>query len=965
MSQNDNVFVNGLDAETGTYLMQADVAALARVIRGEATDAELQAMLRSRKRHDQFAQAVKEGDASKGHLGTVAGVDSRSLAEAGWGVIFAHDADPEVRDALHVLLELRREQCGGSYEQGGRYREFTGLRAYRPGESAKRFVERHGASVENPVDPRKIPYYLLIVGSPEQIPFRFQYQLDVQFAVGRIYFENRAEYTQYALAVAAAETGSNRRNRRATFFGVRNQNDPATEASSQYLVQPLFEKIRADKPDWQPQLVPPEAATQAELLNLLGKQSQTAPALLFAAGHGLKSAGPEQLARQGALVCGDWPGPLLHHGPIPPEFYVAAEHIADDADLAGMVGFFFACYGAGTPMLDDFDYLQRSERRPIAEQSFLARLPQRMLSHPNGGALAVVGHVERAWGVSFQRKEQAQIEAFQSTLDQLLDGYPVGAALEFFNQRYAALSSELTSVLSQPGRRVADHELVALWTANNDARGYIVIGDPAVRLRLDAPAAADFGTLGTAHIDALSPPNPVDGAIRTAVQAADRQWQKLVNTTFHALTELMMSRPEQRLQLVGAMIAMLAANQESETRPAGSPARQPAAGGQVEPPAPAQIFTLAPGDTEVAGDLPGGWLGQPRFSTGNRLMVSTGLIPDVCWRGRLHQDPQVTGTGLEAAGQKLQASRAALPQLRADLEAWLADPVAIDEEMMATVEQWCLQQVDSMIGLPDYAPSAAQPDRPPVAVLPAYVLRNLRERRVAPGLAEWRNTMRMLRSKFNPLDRRQEFERRSFAEQPAHFRAVQWLAVEMIEAWEAAVRQMQVFLERYTRIVTRKADAREPEPGERNANMTPRRIALDLLAVTGVNVLGAAPTAAERAAAGRAVRMGGPANTAPVWDEEARQEAESFVAISDIDWRGNVMTDWRSDDLSEMTAHRQLVELALETRVVWLEWVTIALQGASRLAERRELPAGAELAPAMVWRVIEAGIRDQGSGIRD
>jgi endonuclease G len=69
---------------------------------------------------------------------------------------------------------------------------------------------------------------------------------------------------------------------------------------------------------------------------------------------------------------------------------------------------------------------------------------------------------------------------------QLLQGYPVGAAMEFFNQFHAALAVELSKELEDVKYgKVADNwALSSMWTSNNDARSYLVLGDPAVRLPL-------------------------------------------------------------------------------------------------------------------------------------------------------------------------------------------------------------------------------------------------------------------------------------------------------------------------------------------------------------------------------------------------------------------------------------------------------------------------------------------------
>ena len=467
----ESLALNGMNGATGGALFPGlTVDDIAQRARGFSLEPAHRSEVCFRRDAGARGYAVKEG------------VDPRELSQAGWGVIFAQadgDRAEAIREALGELLAHRRAQAGE------RYREYLGDDGYRSGESKQKFLTRHGVG-PGPVDPDKVPYYLLLVGSPEAIPYRLQYQLDVPCAVGRLWLESLDGYAAYARSVVAAETGAVRRARTVSLFGVSHPGDRATRVAAEHLVLPLAGALAAEHPGWAVDTRVGERARKADLAGVLADPG--GPALLLTSSHGMgfPRDDPRQLPPGGALLCQDWPGPEEGAGRrISEAEYFSADDVAAGARLHGLVSFHYACYGAGTPQHDGFSQRTGGPRREIAPRPFVARLPQRLLAHPGGGALAAVGHVDRAWGCSFGWNGAGrQLTVFTSALKRLLEGHPLVSALEPFNQRYAELAADLQEELEEIefGKTPDPAELAGMWMASSDARNYVILGDPAVRL---------------------------------------------------------------------------------------------------------------------------------------------------------------------------------------------------------------------------------------------------------------------------------------------------------------------------------------------------------------------------------------------------------------------------------------------------------------------------------------------------
>lgn len=476
----------GIQADTGRPLAELDAQGI------EAFAAHEQA---GRRAPERAAEKARQADT----YAVLGDIDGDKLGEAGWGLLFPSDVDPApYLDALAPLIAWRRREAGD-------ITVFQGADGCLPGETAATWLARHKVSL-NVVDPALgVPYYLVLIGPPGKISFAFQYTLDLYWAVGRLDFQEMADFRSYADSVVAYETAASVAARRSiALFATCHDFDRATQLLTRQLATPLGQGTAQAKPlgerqGFSMQALLGEAASKAALTDVLrGKSPGGQPALLFTGSHGMAlRADDARLAdTQGALVCQDWPG----YGKIGPEHWFAAQDVPDDAQCHGLIQFCFACFCAGCPEFDNFSGISAGSAgvpARLAPAPFTARLPQRLLAHRHGGALAVLGHVDRAWAYGFQsERADPQTQGFRDVVGSLLRGERVGQATDRFNIRWAALSTELADLLRDrcAGAAVPDTDIALRWVARDDARNYVVLGDPAVRLRVRDMAATGAPT---------------------------------------------------------------------------------------------------------------------------------------------------------------------------------------------------------------------------------------------------------------------------------------------------------------------------------------------------------------------------------------------------------------------------------------------------------------------------------------
>jgi hypothetical protein len=372
------------------------------------------------------------------------------------------------------------------------------------------------------------PAYLLFLGDLDHVSIQLQQVMASDTFVGRLAFPKDEGFEAYAAKVLQWERGPAREAVARTLFYAAQDGSAATTHGYLRLIKPSVTLCRQSQATGS--FPAREIADVAESMDgsigsLVERAAAAEGSLLFTLSHGLGppragwASAHEQRLLQGAL-CGG-PGEQL-----------VAQDVAERSFLPGGMWLYYACFSAGTPSRSAYHHwLYRLKKvgehgdalapvlAGLSKQPFVAALPQAALANPRG-PLAVIGHIDLAWTSSYQDRDgRSRPSRFTGLLRGLANGCRAGLGLYALTRFAAELDVSLAHLLDlEEEARVARQvgpldpmEQAHLWMVRQDLSGFVLLGDPAVRLPLSpmkgkaaqgalpsglGSAAPDLGTAG-------------------------------------------------------------------------------------------------------------------------------------------------------------------------------------------------------------------------------------------------------------------------------------------------------------------------------------------------------------------------------------------------------------------------------------------------------------------------------------
>jgi hypothetical protein len=407
----------------------------------------------------------------------------------GWGIVLPESRADEkdkarALDAPECIRRLVEERSTPFAAQGGapvfRYREDLDddlLRRYALDGTAS----DPSLTGLRGVGPAAIPWYLLIVGSPAEIPWSVQYRWQLDAFVGRLDLDPDG-LERYVDALLSNWTGSGARRRTPVVWAVDHGARDITRLMRRTIADRIADAFRTDRHrdfDMTGGMLSDGDATGDALVRALVERR---PGFIATTSHGVTDP-PDDPGAMAAQL-----GHLVDADAVP----VLPSAIGDGA-VHGAIWYAHACCSAGCGEASAFAGVAPADSRLGRTLAGLGQvgartspLPRRLLGGPSP-ARAFIGHVEPTfeWTLRDPRNGQTLtasiVEAMYGRLH-LASRPPVGYALDAYWRAAGGLWRDYLnakeSVAERPSQgfdRVRRAKLVA-----SDREAMVLLGDPTV-----------------------------------------------------------------------------------------------------------------------------------------------------------------------------------------------------------------------------------------------------------------------------------------------------------------------------------------------------------------------------------------------------------------------------------------------------------------------------------------------------